>query len=130
MLSNPIRYEASIDPWYTQIPISFTRDEASFVHHYTKHLSRWLDCTDTSRQFTLTVPIEAKHCSILRYAVIACAARHRGDDDAAETMHQRCIELLVRRLDETPTTHHDKLLCAINLLCVYEQLSGMQIVFS
>ncbi|KAH6619067.1 hypothetical protein C7974DRAFT_295464, partial [Boeremia exigua] len=101
---------------------NLTHNEAFYVHHYTKHLSYSLDCTDAMPQFILKIPTELEHCCILRYAVFACAARHRGDNKSAEHVHQRCIKLLVRRLGKTPMTHHNKLLCAIDILCIYEQL--------
>ncbi|KAF2851079.1 hypothetical protein T440DRAFT_468198 [Plenodomus tracheiphilus IPT5] len=108
---------------YSQKPLPLLADEALLVHYYSEHLGRWLDCTDGSRQFTLMVPREVKHCPILRYAVLSFASRHRRDYDTAKDTYQRCITLLIDRLNENPTSHSDKLLCAIVILHYCDQLS-------
>ncbi|KAJ4365684.1 hypothetical protein N0V83_008304 [Neocucurbitaria cava] len=104
-------------------PIPLTHDEALLVHHYTEHLGRWLDCTDATRQFTLGVPEKVKSCPVLLNAVLSFAARHRRDDNTATIAYQRCINLLIKRLDEDAASHDETLLCAIVILRFYEQLS-------
>ncbi|KAH8724578.1 hypothetical protein GQ44DRAFT_727654 [Phaeosphaeriaceae sp. PMI808] len=104
-------------------PIALTRDEAVLIHHYKEHLSRWLDCTDATRQFTLAVPGEIKSCSVLCNAVLAFAARHRRDDATARVAYQRCIALLIDRLSEESASHNEQLLSSIVILRFYEQLS-------
>lgn len=105
-------------------PIPLTHEEALLVHHYTEHIGRWLDCTDATDQFTLGVPVKITLCSVLRHAVIALAARHSRKDSVAEVAYQRCISLLILRLNEEAASHDETLLCAIVILHFYEQLSG------
>jgi hypothetical protein len=109
---------------YSQTPIPLTHDEAVLVHHYTEHLGRWLDCTDATRQFTLGVPGKVKLCPVLCHAVLSFAARHRKEEAIAEAAYQRCIALLIDRLNEDAASHDETLLCAIVILRFYEQLSG------
>ncbi|KAH7394079.1 hypothetical protein DE146DRAFT_765693 [Phaeosphaeria sp. MPI-PUGE-AT-0046c] len=108
---------------YSQTPVPLTHDEAVLVHHYTEHLGRWLDCTDATRQFTLGVPLKVKLCPVLCHAVLSFAARHRKEEEAAEAAYQRCIALLIDRLNEDAASHDETLLCAIVILRFYEQLS-------
>lgn len=110
---------------FSTTPVALTHDEALLVHHYTEYLGRWLDCTDATRQFTLGVPEKVKLCPVLCHAVLSFAARHRKDDVAAQAAYQRCIALLIDRLNEDQASHDETLLCAIVILRFYEQLSGM-----
>jgi hypothetical protein len=107
---------------HTQAPL--TNHEARLVHHYTEYLGRWLDCTDATRQFTLGVPEKVKQCPVLCHAVLSFAARHRREDTTAATAYQRCIALLIDRLNEYAASHDETLLCAIVILRFYEQLNG------
>jgi hypothetical protein len=109
---------------YPLLPISLTHEEALLVHHYTEHLSRWLDCTDATHQFALLVPEKIKQCPLLCYAVMSFAARHCRKDAAADAAYQRCIALLVEQLNEDAASHDETLLCAIVILRFYEQLTG------
>jgi hypothetical protein len=109
---------------YSLQPIPVTHEEALLLHHYTEHLGRWLDCTDATRQFTLGVPEKVKHCPVLCHAVLSFAARHCRKDAAAEVAYQRCIALLIERLNEDTASHDETLLCAIVILRFYEQLNG------
>lgn len=109
---------------YSQTPIPLTHDEAVLVHHYTEHLGRWLDCTDATRQFTLGVPGKVKKCPVLCHAVLSFAARHRREEATADAAYNRCIALLIDRLNEDAASHDETLLCAIVILRFYEQLSG------
>jgi hypothetical protein len=111
---------------FSTTPIALTHDEALLVHHYTEHLGRWLDCTDATRQFTLGVPEKVKLCPVLCHAVLSFAARHRKEDITAQTAYQRCIALLIDRLNEDAASHDETLLCAIVILRFYEQLNGEQ----
>jgi hypothetical protein len=111
---------------FSTTPVALTHDEALLVHHYTEHLSRWLDCTDATRQFTLGVPEKVKLCPVLCHAVLSFAARHRKEDITAQTAYQRCIALLIDRLNEDAASHDETLLCAIVILRFYEQLNGGQ----
>jgi hypothetical protein len=110
---------------YSSRPIPLTHEEALLVHHYTEHLGRWLDCTDATRQFTLGVPEKVKQCPVLCHAVMSFAARHCRDDATAEAAYQRCIALLIERLNEQAASHDETLLCAIVILRFYEQLNGV-----
>jgi hypothetical protein len=126
-LSAPTVLRPQIPPGtrpYSQTPIPLTHDEAVLVHHYTEHLGRWLDCTDATRQFTLGVPGKVKLCPVLCHAVLSFAARHRKEEATAEAAYQRCIALLIDRLNEDAASHDETLLCAIVILRFYEQLSG------
>lgn len=109
---------------YSKKPIPLTHHEALLVHHYTEHLGRWLDCTDATRQFTLGVPEKVKLCPVLCHAVLSFAARHRRDAETADAAYQRCIALLIERLNEDAASHDETLLCAIVILRFYEQLNG------
>lgn len=109
---------------YSPRPVPLTHEEALLVHHYTEHLGRWLDCTDATRQFTLGVPEKVKQCPVLCHAVMSFAARHCRKDATAEAAYQRCIALLIERLNEQAASHDETLLCAIVILRFYEQLNG------
>jgi hypothetical protein len=109
---------------YSQTPVPLTHDEAVLVHHYTEHLGRWLDCTDATRQFTLSVPGKVKTCPVLCHAVLSFAARHRREEANADAAYHRCIPLLIDRLNERAASHDETLLCAIVILRFYEQLIG------
>ena len=109
---------------YPSLPVSLTHEEALLVHHYTKHLGRWLDCTDATHQFALLVPEKIKQCPLLCYAVLSFAARHCRKDAAADAAHQRCIALLIEQLNKDAASHNETLLCAIVILRFYEQLTG------
>ncbi|CAN9094675.1 unnamed protein product [Alternaria alternata] len=108
---------------YSPQHVSLTHEEALLVHHYTEHLGRWLDCTDATRQFTLGVPEKVKQCPVLCHAVMSFAARHCRKDATAEAAYQRCIALLIERLNEQAASHDETLLCAIVILRFYEQLN-------
>jgi hypothetical protein len=108
----------------SQEPVPLTQREARLVHYYSEHLGRWLDCTDATRQFTLGVPEKVKYCPVLCHAVLSFAARHRRKDDIADAAYQRCIALLIDRLNEPNASHDETLLCAIVILRFYEQLNG------
>ncbi|KAF2851093.1 hypothetical protein T440DRAFT_68060 [Plenodomus tracheiphilus IPT5] len=109
---------------YSSTPKALTHHEALLVHHYTEYLGRWLDCTDCTRQFTLGVPEKVKLCPVLCYAVLSFAARHRQDTATADAAYQKCLALLIERLDEDAASHDETLLCAIVILRFYEQLNG------
>lgn len=121
--SNTLSSENSISS-YTANTSSLTFHESTLLHHYTTTLSRWLDCTDAARYFTLRVPGKAKQCPVLLQAVLSFAARHRGDHVTAEQAYQRCIELLIERLDQREVIHDDTVLSAIVILRFFEQLNG------
>lgn len=110
---------------YSREAVPLTQDEARLVHHYSEHLGRWLDCTDATRQFTLGVPEKVKFCPVLCHAVLSFAARHRKEDATADAAYQRCIALLIDRLNEPSASHNETLLCAIVILRFYEQLNGI-----
>ncbi|KAK4141687.1 uncharacterized protein C8A04DRAFT_30673 [Dichotomopilus funicola] len=130
---------------------TLTRAEASLLHHYTTHLARWLDCTDATRHFTLQIPALATTRPVLLDAILSFAARHRGDVDAADAAHERCITRIIVLLDEqtnssntndnnneggddesSPVGNEENekekenaiLLCAIVILRVFEQLTA------
>jgi hypothetical protein len=109
--------------------IALTRHQAELVYHFAEHLSRWLDCTDATRQFSLVIPVLVKHDAILLHAVLAFAAKHRKDVETAEQAYGHCLSLLIERLQSENVMHNDSLLCAIVILRFVEQLdvslSGM-----
>ena len=109
---------------YSPQPVPLTHKEALLVHHYTEHLSRWLDCTDATRQFTLVVPEKIKQCPVLCYAVISFAARHCRKEATADAAYQRCVALLIEQLSEDAASHDETLLCAVVVLRFYEQLNS------
>ncbi|KAH6637472.1 hypothetical protein C7974DRAFT_141897 [Boeremia exigua] len=108
---------------YSEEAVPLTQSEAQLVHHYSEYLGRWLDCTDATRQFTLGVPEKVKSCPVLCHAVLSFAARHQRKDNVADAAYQRCIALLINRLDEASASHDEMLLCAIVILRFYEQLN-------
>ncbi|KAF1969405.1 hypothetical protein BU23DRAFT_477304 [Bimuria novae-zelandiae CBS 107.79] len=99
------------------------RRAAQLVHHYAEHLGRWLDATDPARQFTLRVPHQVSRCTILLHAVVCFAAHHLRDDDIAEEAYQACPALIIERLNLNTALHDDDLLCAVVILCFFEQLN-------
>ncbi|KAH6621592.1 hypothetical protein B0J18DRAFT_467163 [Chaetomium sp. MPI-SDFR-AT-0129] len=121
---------------------TLTRADASLLHHYTTHLARWLDCTDATRHFTLQIPALATTHRVLLDAILSFAARHRGEVEAADAAHERCIKGVIVLLDEQTkgdntndnnTEGGDEgeneeetaiLLCAIVILRVFEQLTA------
>jgi hypothetical protein len=116
-----------VGPATPQSPIAkaLTRHEAALLHYYTTHLGRWLDCTDASRQFTLKIPALATTSPVLLEAIMSFAARHRGDAEAANLAHERCIAMLIVLLDSEQVADDDVLLCAIVILRVFEQLTAL-----
>jgi hypothetical protein len=92
------------------MPISLTYDEALLFHHFITHLGRWLDCTNASRIFTLSVSEKARESRILYYAVLCFAARHRGEDRAAETAYERCVTLLIDRINKGSARYDEMML--------------------
>jgi hypothetical protein len=107
----------------TQQPLSITRHEASMVHHYAQHLGRWLDGTDATRQFTLKIPQQVKHCPILLQATLCFAGRHLKDEETTMKAYGHCISLLIERLNLNTATQDEDLLCAIVILRFFEQLN-------
>jgi hypothetical protein len=89
-----------------------------------KHLGRWLDCTDAARQFTLGVPEKVKLCPVLGHAVMSSASCHCRKDTTVEAAYERCLALLIERLDEDAASHGETVLRAIVILRSYEQLNG------
>jgi len=103
-------------------PIDLNRHEAILVHHYAEYLGRWLDCTDSTGQFTLLIPTLVKRCAILLHAVKAFAAKHYKDVPTAEAAYGHCLGLLIERLKSEHAVHDDALLCSIVILRFVEQL--------
>ncbi|KAF4968886.1 hypothetical protein FSARC_3785 [Fusarium sarcochroum] len=113
--------------WMTSTLSPLPRQEASYLHHFSTYLARWLDCTDASRQFTLNVTALAKSSPILLYAVISYSARHLGDSNTADRFQEKCIELLIPLLSTEIIANDETILCAIVILRVCEQLSVTEI---
>jgi hypothetical protein len=105
-------------------PLAVGRDKAVLFHHFSVHLGRWLDCTNAARVFTLGVLDAFRLCPILYQAVLCFAARHRREDEAAETAYRRCVTLLIVRLNEHSVEHDDMLLSAVLILHFADQLNG------
>ncbi|XPS68243.1 hypothetical protein M3J09_000535 [Ascochyta lentis] len=120
LLRNPLQEGSQR---YSREAVPLTQREARLVHHYSEHLGRWLDCTDATRQFTLGVPEKVKYCPVLCHAVLSFAARHQREDATADAAYQRCIALIIDRLNEPTASHDETLLCAIVILRFYEQLN-------
>ncbi|KZM25300.1 sequence-specific DNA binding RNA polymerase II transcription factor [Ascochyta rabiei] len=106
------------------MPIALTYNEALLFHHFTTHLGRWMDCTNAARIFTLSVSEKARESPVLCHAVLCFAARHRRDDSTAEASYERCVNLLIGRLDGDSASYDDMLLAAVLLLHFAEQLNG------
>ena len=105
------------------MPLATTRSEALLFHHFTNHLGRWLDCTNASRIFTLTVTEKALLSPILFQAVLCFAARHRRDESAGEAAYKKCVTLLIERLGGNEA-YDECLLAAVLLLHFADQLGG------
>jgi hypothetical protein len=121
---SPLQSRESKSTRYSQKPIALTHDEALLFNHFIAQLGRWLDCTDASRNFMLRVPEKARHSPILCHAVLCFAGRHRREDKTSETAYQRCITLLIARLNEDPVSYDDMLLSAVMILHFADQLNG------
>lgn len=104
------------------MPLELTYDEAWLFHHFTRHLGRWLDCTNASRLFTLLVTERAIESPVLGNAVMCFSARHQRKDSIAEEAYERCISLLIERLGMTSDSYDECLLCAVLLLHFADQL--------
>jgi hypothetical protein len=109
---------------YSSQSVPLTHEEALLVHHYTEHLGCWLDCTDATCQFIWVVPERIKKCPVLCYAVISFAACHCRKEATADAAYQRCVTLLIEQLSEDAASHDKTLLCAVVVLCFYEQLNS------
>jgi hypothetical protein len=110
--------------YFSQKPSSLTHDKALLFYHFTVHLGRWLDCTNAMRILTLRVPEMARQCAILFHAVLCFAARYSREDSTAEVAYQRCVTLLIDRLNEDSASHDEKLLVTVILLHFANQLYG------
>ncbi|KAH7310840.1 hypothetical protein B0I35DRAFT_397230 [Stachybotrys elegans] len=119
---HPYSDPSPMSVWSPNATLELSRQEAYYLHHFSTHLARWLDCTDASRQFALNVTTLAKSSSILLYAIISYAAHHLGDGDTADESQEKCIQLLIPSLS-TEVATHEAILCAIVILRVCEQLS-------
>jgi hypothetical protein len=119
-----LRCNSQKDTRYSQKLIPLTYDEALLFHHFIAHLGRWFDCTDASRNFTLRVPEKARQCPILCHAVLCFAGRHCREDKTSEAAYQRCITLLIDRLNEDSASYDDMLLSAVLILHFADQLNG------
>jgi hypothetical protein len=124
--------ESSTNSTYIPHPLQFnpqklidlTHDEALLFRHFVAHLGRWLDCTDASHSFALVVPEKARQCPLLFYAVLCFAGRHCREDRIAEAAYQRCITMLIDRLNESSASHDETLLLAVLILHLADQLDG------
>jgi hypothetical protein len=111
-----LRCNSQKDTRYSQKLIPLTYDEALLFHHFIAHLGRWFDCTDASRNFMLRVLEKARQCPILYHAVLCFAGRHCREDKTSEAAYQRCITLLIDRLNEDSASYDDMLLSAVLIL--------------
>jgi hypothetical protein len=105
------------------MPVPLVHDEALLFNHFTRHLGRWLDCTNAARIFTLTINEKVHQSPILFHAVLCFAARHRKDTVTGDRNYERCVSLLIERLSGTDT-YDELLLCAVLLLHFSDQLGG------
>ena len=105
------------------MPVPLVRDEAMLFNHFTRHLGRWLDCTNAARIFTLTISEKIHESPILFNAVLCFAARHRRDTIAGDRHYERCISLLIEGLGSTQA-YDELLLSAVLLLHFADQLGG------
>ncbi|KAJ4985008.1 arca-like protein [Stagonosporopsis vannaccii] len=106
------------------MPPSLTQSEAHLFHHFIHHLGRWLDCTNAARIFTLAVSENARTSPVLLNAVLCFAARHKGSQDEGERAYERCIELLIEKLEAKEELHDECLLSAVLLLHFADQLES------
>lgn len=116
------------DTRFSSKPVTLTAKEACLYHHFTTHLGRWMDCTNASRILTLRITEMARLRPILHHAVICFAARQRGEDKIAGVSYQRCITLLIDRLDTDPADD-ETLLTSVILLHFADQLNGKLLHF-
>jgi hypothetical protein len=110
--------------YYPRKYIALTYDEAFLFHHYIVHLGRWLDCTDASRNFVIILPEKARQSPLLCQALLCFAGRHSRQDSAAEAVYQRCITMLIDRLNESAASHDETLLLTVLILHLADQLDG------
>lgn len=101
---------------------SITHDQVQLIHHFTRYLGRWLDCTNASRIFTLAVSEKAFESPVLANAVVCFSARHQRRFSAAEEAYEKCITLLIQRLGAGSDTFDECLLSAVLLLHFADQL--------
>lgn len=120
--ASPLQYNETHSSDSTHLLLS--RNDAVYVHHFAQHLAVWLDCTDASRHFTLSMTTLARTSPILLNAIVSFAARHMKCGMAADSAQQRCVELLIPHLSRDEVGSDEAILCAIVILRVCEQLSG------
>lgn len=120
--ASPLQYNETHSSGSTHLLLS--RNDAVYVHHFAQHLAVWLDCTDASRHFTLSMTTLARTSPILLNAIVSFAARHMKCGMAADSAQQRCVELLIPHLSRDEVGSDEAILCAIVILRVCEQLSG------
>ncbi|KAI5786145.1 hypothetical protein FPQ18DRAFT_350269 [Pyronema domesticum] len=113
-----------------------TRDDARLLRLFAQVWGPGLDCTDSQRHFTLSVPARALDSSILLHAILAVStlqeSRENGNmersiemERAAEWHYDECVRLLIPSLgDNEKVMVDDGMLAATVILRVYEQMNA------
>ncbi|RLL97680.1 hypothetical protein CFD26_107265 [Aspergillus turcosus] len=118
----------SPDGYSSGSTFTVSAEEEFLIQHYARRISKWVLYSDADRHFSITVPHLARRSPILCRAVSALAARHLSctgnyDSSVADDYHKQCIELLIPALNEPNAAADDKLLAALVLLRLYEQVN-------
>ena len=102
---------------------------ATLFRHYIDFLAPWYDLNDSQSLFSILLPRNAIHNSILFKAVIAFLACHQTRTsgrywDLGYVYHAACIRNLLEIMDDIEPEMQGDYLAATCLLRSYEILSG------
>ena len=105
-----------------------TAHEARLFHYYIKVCAPWIDTLDPLQHFGREVPRRVPYYPMIANAILALASRHMSmtnSEQDTESMKyaDKCLEMLIRSMDD-PFAHWDEnLLAAVVILRLHEELS-------
>ncbi|KFA68307.1 hypothetical protein S40285_07208 [Stachybotrys chlorohalonatus IBT 40285] len=105
------------------------RQEARLIRHFIDHLAPAFDLCDPLCHFACVVPVRARSCLALLYAVLAVSARslsisEKIDAVLVEDYHQKCLSVLIPLLSNGVSCTDENLLAAVVILRCSEQMKG------
>lgn len=104
------------------------RREAQLFHYYIKSAAPWVDVLDPLEHFGKEVPRRVPYYPILANAIYALSSRHMAmltntDDSDSPHYADKCLQILIKSMDD-PFAHWDEnLLAAVVILRLHEELS-------
>ncbi|KFA46209.1 hypothetical protein S40293_07158 [Stachybotrys chartarum IBT 40293] len=105
------------------------RQEARLIRHFIDYLAPAFDLCDPLCHFACLVPVRARSCLALLYAVLAVSARslsisEKIDAVLVEDYHQKCLSVLIPLLSNGVSCSDENLLAAVVILRCLEQMKG------